>query len=77
MEVSETTLLCAFDYAVGRQTYVVSEVTKDILYSADLISSKGKAYIVKEIERRWEVNSLGMEMDKKEWLKVLEALKSA
>lgn len=73
--VSETTLLCAFDYAVGRMTYVVSEVTADIIDAAPKLSDKAKAYMIKEIDRRDAVNSLGMPMDRDEWYKVREALK--
>lgn len=73
--VSETTLLCAFDYAVGRMTYVVSEVTADIIDAAPRLSDKAKAYMLKEINRRDEVNALGMSMDREQWLKVREAIK--
>ena len=75
MQVTETTLLCAFDYAVGRSTYVVPEVTKDILQVADTLTDNAKFYMIKELNRRYSVNALGMEQDKKEWLKVLDALK--
>ena len=72
--VSETTLLCAFDYAVGRMTYVVGEVAADIIDAAPKLSDKAKAHIIKEINRRDEVNALGMAMDRDEWVKVREAL---
>lgn len=72
--VSETTLLCAFDYAIGRMTYVVSEVAQDIIDAAPKLSDKAKAYMLKEINRRDEINALGMKMDRDWWLKVREAL---
>jgi len=74
--VSETTLLCAFDYAVGRMTYVVSEVTADIIDAAPKLSDKAKAYMIKEINRRDEVNALGMSFDREAWLKVREVLRA-
>lgn len=73
--VSETTLLCAFDYAVGRMTYVVGEVTADIMDAAPKLSDKAKAYMLKEINRRDEVNALGMQMDKEQWYKVRDILR--
>ena len=73
--VSECTLLCAFDYAVGRMTYVVSEVTADIIDAAPKLSDKAKAYMIKEIDRRDSVNALGMSVDREGWYKVREALR--
>lgn len=72
--VSECTLLCAFDYAVGRMTYVVSEVTADIIDAAPKLSDRAKAHMIKEINRRDEVNALGMAMDREQWVKVREVL---
>lgn len=75
MNVSESTLISGFRYALGRMSYVVSEVAADIINAKDELSDSGKELIVKEINEKYAVNALGMEMDKKEWLKVLDALK--
>ena len=50
MKVSEITLSCAFRYALGSMTYVVSEVVDDILTNWDGISDKAKELFVKEIK---------------------------
>lgn len=73
--VSEVTLLCAFDYAIGRMTYVVSDVTADIIDAAPKLSDNAKSYMLREINRRDEVNAMGMAMDREQWLKVREAIK--
>lgn len=72
--VSEQTLLCAFDYAVGRKTYVVGAVTRDLSSNANSISQKGRQYMIKELNRRWQVNSLGHDVDREMWVRLLKQL---
>lgn len=72
--VSETTLLCAFDYAIGRKTYVVGSVVRDLQSSAELISQKGRQYMIKELNRRWQINALGHDVDRELWVRLLHQL---
>lgn len=64
----ESVLICAFLYALGRRTYVVSEIVNEIVLNWNQLSKKSKDLIAKEIS---ECDDLGMDMDKKEWMKVL------
>lgn len=73
--VGEDTILAAFDYAIGRKTYVVSSVVRDLQDNYELLTSKSRQYMIKEIERRWEVNELGHDIDKQHWLRLLQQLK--
>lgn len=62
--VSEETLACAFEYAVGRKSYVVSSVVRDILENAELLSSQTRQTMIKRISERWQVNELGHDNDR-------------
>lgn len=72
--VSETTLLCAFDYALGRKTYVVGDVVSDLATNAELMSSKTRQYMMKKINERWQVNALGHDADRQQWVNILKQL---
>ena len=65
-------LLCAFNYALGRMTYVISAVAEEILNNWELLKQSDKERIVKDIENAIEVGSAGMEMDVMQWRRVLE-----
>lgn len=65
----EQVLICAFRYALGRRTYVVSEIVNELTTNWSHLSSYSKVLIRKEII---ECNDLGAEMDKKEWAKILK-----
>jgi len=71
MNISNDTILAAFRYALGRQTYIVSSVVEDILKNWDNIDNNLKNLIKKEIEEAIEQNRAGMECDIKEWKKIL------
>lgn len=73
--VGEDTILAAFDYAIGRKTYVVSSVVRDLQDSCETMTSKGRQYMIKEIERRRQINELGHDIDKRLWLQLLEQCK--
>lgn len=72
--VSEQTLLCAFDYAIGRKTYVVGPVVRDLQDNAELVSQKARHYMIKELNRRWQVNALGHPQDRELWVQLLHQL---
>ena len=69
------TLRCAFRYALGRKTYVVSSVVDTILDNWKSLPDIEKEAYKKEIrnhEREW--GDLGDKCDKEEWNKILEAI---
>ena len=78
MKVSEITLSCAFRYALGSMTYVVSEVVEDILTNWDKISDGTKERFVKEItEHRAKFGQCGMDMDDQQWQKIIDKFEIA
>jgi DNA replicative helicase MCM subunit Mcm2 (Cdc46/Mcm family) len=73
IKVSELTLLASFRYALGRQTYIVSEVVENILANWQILSQKVKDKMKEEIEEAIKNNSIGLEIDKEKWNKIIEA----
>lgn len=59
IKVSELTLLSSFRYALGRKTYIVSEVVENILASWQILSQNAKDKIKEEIEEAIENKSIG------------------
>lgn len=72
LEVSELTLLASFRYALGRQTYIVSEVVENILKNWAYLSVKFKTNIKKEIQEAIKNNSAGSDIDIGKWNIILE-----
>jgi hypothetical protein len=72
MIVDETVLFCAFRYAIGRKTYVVSSVVDSILTNWDSISLASKELFVKEIHEYYEEGNLGHQCDIECWNKILK-----
>ena len=72
MEITtdELTLLCAFRYALGRQTYIVHHVAEEIIRNSKSLTDGDKRIIIKEITEAEERDGLGMECDAWEWLRV-------
>lgn len=70
--VDEYILLCAFRYALGRKTYAVSEVAKELKLNWPNLSNIFKRQARYEIEQALHNDDAGMEMDKKEWKSILE-----
>lgn len=65
-------LCCAFRYALGRRTYVVSAVVDEIINNWNNISIFDKQRFRKEILEYLELNgNLGHECDKQEWLRII------
>lgn len=71
---NEIVLMCAFRYALGRQTYVVGEVAEYILQHSHILSAGTKDRIKREITEAEYENGLGAEMDAKQWHKVRNVL---
>lgn len=70
--VPEDILVYAFRYALGRQSYAVSDVASELRAHSLSISNKMKALMVKEIRKAESENALGMEMDRQEWMRVVD-----
>jgi hypothetical protein len=67
----EIVLSCAFRYALGRMTYVVSSVTSELIKNEKVLNWNFKQRIAKEIQEYQDENGLaGMDFDNLEWNKV-------
>lgn len=66
--------LCAFRYALGRMTYIVSEVAAEIRKNAALLDDSTKRLIIAEITEAEVGGRLGMDMDAKVWLELRQVL---
>lgn len=75
--VSSTTLVNAFNYAVGRMTYAVQPTCEDIRFFAQqgVFATSELTFMIDEINRRWAVGALGHKVDTDEWLETLKVLK--
>ena len=75
IKVSELTLLASFRYALGRQTYIVSEVVENILANWQGLSQNAKDTMKAEIKEAINNNNIGHSIDKESWNKIIELLK--
>lgn len=65
--VSEETVLCAFDYALGRGSYIVSSVVRDMTENAYSLSQESRRHIIKKITDKDTYHALGHEQDAAQW----------
>lgn len=72
MILDEHILFMAFRYALGRMTYVVSEVADTLIKKWPEISPKYQELIHQEIKKAIADKNAGMDMDVQQWLKVLK-----
>lgn len=73
MTTDESIILsCAFRYALGRRTYVVSTIVNKILDSWDDIPQHSRDRFCKEIKEHEEMWDLGDNCDKAEWYKIIQ-----
>lgn len=70
----ETMLFCSFRYALGRRTYIVSDVVELLTDYESVLQERTKILIRKEIQEAIDTDRAGMNMDVLEWMKVLEVL---
>ena len=69
----ELVLLCAFRYALGRRTYIVSMIVKEIINNWNNIIPELQSKLKYEIINYKETyTNLGMECDEVQWNKILE-----
>ena len=66
-------LLSAERYALGRQTYIVQWTCEFISNNTYLLTTKDLKVMIRDIET---ADFYGANFDKKEWLNLLEVLKS-
>lgn len=74
MNLSEDILFYAFRYTLGRMTYAVSTVADAIIQHAHEIHPKTRDTMTWEIRRALNYDGAGMDMDRKEWERVLAKL---
>ncbi len=72
IEISELTLVASFRYALGRKTYIVSEIVENILDNWEFLSVKFKTKVKEEIEESIKNSSAGSDIDVKQWKKILD-----
>jgi hypothetical protein len=70
IKISELTLMASFRYALGRTTYIVSEVVENILKNWDQLSDKIKINMTKEIKDAIDNNNIGNQIDLEQWHKI-------
>jgi hypothetical protein len=75
IKVSELTLLASFRYALGGQTYIVSEVVENILTNWQVLSQNAKNTMKAEMKEAIENHSIGHDIDKESWNKIIELQK--
>ena len=69
--VPESFVICAFRYALGRQTYVVSEVVEWLQYNFQFLSDFHKSLIKKETQEAIDMGIIS-DIDLPLWKRVLE-----
>lgn len=77
MDFDEDIALYAFRYCLGRMTYAVSTCVDYLLLHWDQLSDKAKGNIYREIREAEATDSLGMDMDKQQWMRVIERYEAA
>ena len=72
LEDPELILSCAFRYALGRRTYIVSTVVSEILNNWEQINPHVLERFKKEIlEHKGLYKSLGMACDEQDWMSIV------
>ena len=66
----KTLRLCAFRYALGRQTYVVQEMVVELQANWERMKPY-QHQIQEDIRMAIDTGQAGMDMDVKEWTKIL------
>lgn len=69
-------IIYAERYAIGRMTYVPSEVNNIILKYLPFIANNTLGVLIQDIELEANREMLGMDFDKKMWLALLDTLKN-
>lgn len=67
-------MVCALRYALGRRSYITSTISDLLIGHKDELSAQSKKVILRDIQRAFDTNNYGMEMDKEVWIKLQEEL---
>lgn len=72
-----TLYFCAFRYALGRMTYIVSTVTDLLIKAAKdgTLDEVNRDLMAREIKRALDAGEVGMPCDQLEWQRLLNVLK--
>ena len=65
-------LFYAFRYVLGRSTYAVLDVVEEIVRYWGCLAQRHKDLMVKEIKEAIEKERYGMEIDKDQWMRILQ-----
>jgi len=68
----EEVLFCAFRYGLGRMTYITGFLADVIVEAWPRLSERMKNQILEEIHKGISEDRLGMDMDKRQWLRIVE-----
>lgn len=71
-----TLIISAFRYALGRKTYIVSEIVDIIINNWGTLTEHDRGLICHEIKEAIELDAAGMDMDVREWQKILARFES-
>lgn len=73
-----TFYFCAFRYALGRMTYIVSDVTKLLIKATKdgVLDAANRDLMTREIRRALDTDNAGMPCDQVEWKKLLKVLEN-
>lgn len=64
----DSILLCAFRYAIKRQTYMTGIISEEIINAWNSLQDTTKELIIKEIDSEWDDISF---IDRKVWNSIL------
>lgn len=73
--VSEDTLICAFDYACGKKKFVAGPVARDLLDNADRLTRAMRHHIISKINELERLRMLGHRQDAEQWHNLRNRLK--
>ncbi len=72
----EMFLLCSFRYALGRRTYVVSDVADSLIKHGSVLGPFLREKMIEDILEAVQTDQAGMDMDKEVWTAVLNHFRS-
>lgn len=72
MKHDDRIIFYAFRYALGRRSYAVADVVGYVLFHWDELQGKTKELMKKEIKTALDENRAGMDMDERQWRRVLD-----
>lgn len=73
--VDPIVVFAAFRYALGRSTYIVSDVADCIIRNAQVLPRQDRLQMIREIEEAISTGRAGASMDASEWNNVRERLR--